>query len=127
MSCAVPPPEGTKIHVASAVSPDGRKLAFVAIDPSGHRTLWVLTLTAETALRLENTDGALMPFFSPDSQNIGFFADGKLKKIQASGGSPQTLCDQSQAAGGTWNRDNKSRLSGGSVAMRQRGHSTSRW
>jgi Tol biopolymer transport system component len=47
-----------------------------------------------------------MPFFSPDSQNIGFFADGKLKKIQASGGSPQTLCDQSQAAGGTWNRDN---------------------
>jgi Tol biopolymer transport system component len=47
-----------------------------------------------------------MPFFSPDSQDIGFFADGKLKRISASGGSPRTLCDQSQAAGGTWNRDN---------------------
>src|SRR5205823_3492217 len=40
------------------------------------------------------------------SQNIGFFAEGKLKRIPASGGAPQTLCDQSQAAGGTWNRDN---------------------
>src|SRR5207302_7742133 len=41
-----------------------------------------------------------------DSQNIGFFAEGKLKRIPATGGSPQTLCDQSQPAGGTWNRDN---------------------
>jgi Tol biopolymer transport system component len=106
VSFAVPPPEGTKIHVASAVSPDGRKLAFVAVDISGHRTLWVRTLASESALRLENTDGALLPFFSPDSQNIGFFADGKLMRIPASGGSPQTICAQSQAAGGTWNPDN---------------------
>jgi eukaryotic-like serine/threonine-protein kinase len=106
VSFAVPPPEGTRIHVASAVSPDGRKLAFVAIDTSGHRTLWVRTLASESVLLLENTDGALFPFFSPDSQNIGFFADGKLKRIPASGGSPQTICDQSQAAGGTWNQDN---------------------
>lgn len=106
VSFAISPPEGTKIHVPSAVSPDGRKLAFIAIDTSGHRTLWVRTLASETALRLESTDGASMPFFSPDSQNIGFFADGKLKRIPASGGSPQTLCDQSQPAGGTWNKDN---------------------
>jgi hypothetical protein len=106
VSFAVYPPEGTRIHVASAVSPDGRKLAFIAIDTSGHRTLWVRTLASETARRLENTEGAAMPFFSPDSQNIGFFAVGKLKRIPASGGSPQTLCDQSQPAGGTWNQDN---------------------
>jgi Tol biopolymer transport system component/DNA-binding winged helix-turn-helix (wHTH) protein len=106
VSFAVYPPEGTRAHVASAVSPDGRKLAFIAIDTSGHRTLWVRTLASETALRLENTEGAAMPFFSPDSQNIGFFADGKLKRIPASGGSPQTLCDQSQPAGATWNQDN---------------------
>jgi len=102
----VSPPEGTIINPASTVSPDGRKLAFIAIDSSGHRTLWVRTLASETALRLENTDGALMPFFSPDSQNIGFFAEGKLKRIPSSGGSPQILCDQSQPAGGTWNQDN---------------------
>ena len=106
VSFAVYPPEGTRIHPASAVSPDGRKLAFVAIDTSRHRTLWVRTLASESALRLENTDGALFPFFSPDSQDIGFFADGKLKRIPASGGPAQTLCDQSQAAGGTWNQDN---------------------
>jgi Tol biopolymer transport system component/DNA-binding winged helix-turn-helix (wHTH) protein len=106
VSFAVPPPEGTRIHVASAVSPDGRKLAFVAVDTSGHRKLWVRTLASESLVRLDLTDGALFPFFSPDSQNIGFFADGKLKRIPASGGSPQTLCDQSQAAGGTWNQDN---------------------
>ena len=106
VSFAVVPPGGATIHVASAVSPDGSKVAFVAIDASGHRTLWVRTLSSEAALRLDNTDGALMPFFSPDSQNIGFFADGKVKRISISGGSPQTLCDQSQAAGGTWNQDN---------------------
>src|SRR5690348_2409221 len=106
VSFAVVPPVGTTIHAASAVSPDGSKVAFVAVDPSGHRTLWVRTLSSESAVRLDNTDGALMPFFSPDSQNIGFFADGKVKRISISGGSPQTLCDQSQAAGGTWNQDN---------------------
>jgi eukaryotic-like serine/threonine-protein kinase len=106
VSFAVYPPEGTRMHVASAVSPDGRKLAFVAVDASGHRTLWVRTLASESVVRLDNPDGALFPFFSPDSQTIGFFADGKLKRIPASGGSPQTLCDQSQAAGGTWNQDN---------------------
>jgi DNA-binding winged helix-turn-helix (wHTH) protein len=105
VSFAVAPPEGTRIHVSAAVSPDGRKLAFVAVDTSGHRNLWVRTLASESLLRLDNTDGALFPFFSPDSQHIGFFADGKVKRIPASGGTPRTLCDQSQAAGGTWNQD----------------------
>jgi eukaryotic-like serine/threonine-protein kinase len=101
----VSPPEGTRIHPVSAVSPDGRKVAFVPIDSAGRRTLWVRTLATDAAVRLENTDGALAPFFSPDSHDIGFFAEGKLKRIPAVGGSPQTLCDQSHAAGGTWNRD----------------------
>ena len=99
------PPDGTRIHPVSAVSPDGRKVAFVAIDGAGRRSLWVRALAAEDELRLENTDGALSPFFSPDSHDIGFFAEGKLKRISVFGGSPQTLCDQSQAAGGTWSKD----------------------
>ncbi len=102
----VTPPEGTKIHTVSAISPDGRKLAFVGIDASGHRNLWVRELASETALRLDLTQDAMSPFFSPDSKTIGFFAEGKLKLISYSGGPPKILCDQDQAAGGTWNRDN---------------------
>ena len=47
----------------------------------------------------------ILPFWSPDSRFIGFFAQGKLKKIDASGGSPQTLCDAPAGNGGTWNRE----------------------
>ncbi len=89
----------------SAISPDGSKLAFVAVDNSGRRKLWLRALESE-AIHLENTDDAVMPFFSPDSQNIGFFANGKLKRIPTSGGAPPTLCGVHQPAGGTWNRDN---------------------
>src|SRR5262249_57471856 len=51
------------------------------------------------------TEGGSFPFWSADSRFIGFFADAKLKKIDASGGPPQTLCDAGQGRGGTWNRD----------------------
>src|SRR5579872_7578258 len=54
---------------------------------------------------LEGTEGASMPFWSPDSRFIGFFADGKLKKIEASGGAPLALADAPAGRGGTWNRD----------------------
>jgi Tol biopolymer transport system component len=90
----------------SAISPDGRHLAFVGVDSSGLRTLWLRALASETAVHFENTDGAVTPFFSPDSQHIGFFADGKLKRIPVSGGAPETLCNVDQPAGGTWNRNN---------------------
>ena len=102
----VPQPDGTRIHPMSAISPDGSKLAFVTVDSSGQRTLWLRALASEAATRFENTEDAAMPFFSPDSQHIAFFAERKLKRIQASGGAPQTLCDVDQPAGGTWNRDN---------------------
>lgn len=51
------------------------------------------------------TDQANLPFWSPDSAFIAFFAQGKLKKVEASGGSPQTVCDAPAGEGGTWNRD----------------------
>jgi Tol biopolymer transport system component/DNA-binding winged helix-turn-helix (wHTH) protein len=101
----LPPPQGTRIHPGSAVSPDGSKIAFVAFDSSGRKSLWVRAVDSEALLRLENTDGALLPFWSPDSQDIGFFADGKLKRIQAAGGSPQIICDQQFPEGGTWDRN----------------------
>jgi len=54
---------------------------------------------------LAGTEGAAFPFWSPDSRFIGFFADGRLKKIEASGGPPLALCDAATGRGGTWNRE----------------------
>jgi len=89
----------------AAVSPDGRKLAIAAMDPSGRNSLWVRPLDSVSAQRLDKTEGAVVPFWSPDSQFIAFFADGKLKKVPVSGGAPQTLCDAKSFDGGAWSRE----------------------
>src|SRR5215831_6731619 len=88
-----------------ALSPDGLRLAFVATDASGKTLLWVRSLDSTTAQPLPGTDEADDPFWSPDSRSIGFFAGGKLKKIEASGGPAQTLCNSRGPRGATWNRD----------------------
>jgi Tol biopolymer transport system component/tRNA A-37 threonylcarbamoyl transferase component Bud32 len=87
-----------------AVSPDGRRVAFVALGSDGRSQLWVRGLDALTAQSLPGTEGAHSPFWSPDSRSLGFSADGKLKKIEAAGGPPITLCDM-ESNGGTWSPD----------------------
>jgi serine/threonine protein kinase/Tol biopolymer transport system component len=104
---SIPPPEGYAIAPGPwapevAVSPDGRAIAVVLADSKGTRSLWVRPLDAEGFQRFDNTDGADLPFWSPDSQFIGFFADGKLKKIPLAGGTVQTVCEAEDAEGGTW-------------------------
>jgi Tol biopolymer transport system component/predicted Ser/Thr protein kinase len=75
-----------------AISPDGRMVAFIAF--TGARSeLWLRPLDALEARALPETEGALAPFWAPDSRWIGFFAEGHLKKIPAAGGSPQPICD----------------------------------
>ncbi|HEV2351942.1 MAG TPA: protein kinase, partial [Terriglobia bacterium] len=88
-----------------AVSPDGLRLAYVASLPDGESVLWVRFLDSLQAQPLAGTEGAVLPFWSPDSRFIGFFAGGKLKKIEVSGGPPLTLCDAPGGRGGTWNRE----------------------
>jgi eukaryotic-like serine/threonine-protein kinase len=88
-----------------AVSPDGQRIAFVATSADGKSVLWVRSLDALAAQALAGTEGASSPFWSPDSRFLGFFAGGKLKKIEVSGGPPITLCDALDNRGGTWNRD----------------------
>ena len=92
-----------------ALSPDGRRLAFVAPNEKGRMVLWVRALDSIDAQPLADTDGASSPFWAPDSRFIAFIADGKLKKINSAGGPALSLCDVggAVAAGwsGTWNRD----------------------
>jgi serine/threonine protein kinase/Tol biopolymer transport system component len=84
------------------VSPDGRRFAFVASLADGKPLLWVRLRDALSAQPLSGTEGASHPFWSPDSQFVGFFADGKLKTIEVSGGPPQTVCDAPFGRTGTW-------------------------
>ena len=99
----VAPPEKASIQ-SFALSPDGRYLAISA-SQAGKRRLWVRPLDSLEPQALSGADDAMFPFWSPDSRWIGFFAQGKLKKIASTGGPPQTLCDAPQGRGGTWNRD----------------------
>jgi serine/threonine protein kinase len=87
------------------ISPDGKVLAFVAMDDSGQSLLYVRPLNSLLARPLEGSDGAYLPFWSPDSRSLGFFARGKLKRIDISGGPPIALADAINARGGAWNRD----------------------
>jgi Tol biopolymer transport system component len=87
------------------VSADGQQIVFSGLDESGNAYLWVRKMDSLSAQRLSGTEGALFPFWSPDSRFIGFFADGKLKKIDASGGPALTLAEAPISWGGTWSRD----------------------
>ena len=102
---SVLPPENTTFGDPLAISPDGSRLALIASTPGKEPSLWVRRLDSITAQSLTGTEGADDPFWSPDGQFIAFFAQGKLKKIDFSGGPAQTLCDIGDHARGTWNRD----------------------
>ena len=88
-----------------ALSPDGRRLAFVAARKRAASQLWIRPLDGVQAQPLPGTEGASFPFWSPDSRFIAFFAGGKLKKIDTTGGVPQVLCPAGAGRGGAWNPD----------------------
>ena len=101
----VSPPEKTVFEESLALSPDGRWLAFVASRDDGIRSLWLKPLDSVVARAITGTEGAMHPFWSPDSRALAFFAQKKLKRIEVSGGPPQILSDAPFPFGGTWNRD----------------------
>ena len=88
-----------------AVSPDGETLAFSATDASGQSSLWLRPLNSTGARRMDQTEGALLPFWSPDSQFVGFWAGGKLKKMRRTGGLPEVICRIPEIAQGAWGPD----------------------
>jgi Tol biopolymer transport system component/predicted Ser/Thr protein kinase len=99
----IPPPGNAEAEMFT-LSPDGRYLAFIASD-DGPSKLWLRAMDALDSRAVAGTEGASFPFWSPDGQDLGFFAEGKLKKIAMAGGPSQTLSDAANGRGGTWNRD----------------------
>jgi serine/threonine protein kinase len=101
----IPPPAGTFYDGLFAISPDGRRLAFTTIDGAGLRLLWVRPVDELTATRIQGTEGALHPFWSPDGGSVGFFADRKLKIVDLATGTVHMLSDTGVGGGGSWNAD----------------------
>jgi Tol biopolymer transport system component len=97
------PEKATDVSVP-VISPDGRTVAFLA-SVEGKRFIFARPLDSLTAQRLAGTDDATFPFWSPDSRSLAFFTGNKLKKIEATGSSPQTICDVRSPGTGTWNRE----------------------
>jgi Tol biopolymer transport system component len=107
VSSALPPPGvSLETNEAPAISPDGSRLLFVGHDSTGKQLLYTLKLDVVGPPQpLAHTDGASLPFWSPNGQSVGFFGQGKLKTLDLETGQIRTLADAGAARGGTWNRD----------------------
>jgi Tol biopolymer transport system component len=86
------------------ISPDGRQVAFVAVDAERGARLWVRDVASLTARPLAGTENATYPFWSPDSRSLGFFADLRLKRVDVATGQVFGICPVGYGRGGTWNR-----------------------
>jgi Tol biopolymer transport system component len=108
---SAPPVRRTEIATALsdgprtfALSPDGSQLVYVALD-SGVSRLWVRSLETAAVRPLEATEGAGAPFWSPDGDAVGFFANGVLKRVGVESGGARTLTSALAPRGGSWNQD----------------------
>jgi serine/threonine protein kinase len=105
----ITPPEGAKFVNTTnffALSPDGRRITFVAAGKDGKRMLWLRSIDSSAAAALAGTENADRPFWSPDSRWVGFSANSQLQKVDVvAGGQPQVICDIEGTAAGTWNSE----------------------
>lgn len=102
---SIPAPEGTTLTNTLVVSPNGQRVAFTADSADGKRLLWVRELDSLVARPLVGTEGAYFPFWAPDSEHLGFFANAKVRKAELSGAPPQVIADAPNGVGGAWGRD----------------------
>jgi eukaryotic-like serine/threonine-protein kinase len=104
---ALPPterPGGLALPIV-ALAADGTHLAYVADNRRGADQLFLRQLDRLDAVAIPRTEGANTPFFSPDGKWVGFFAEGKLKKVSVSGGAPIVLADAPNPRGACWSTD----------------------
>ncbi len=108
---ALLPPDGATFSFGGtqpgppSVSPDGTRIVSAARRQDGSTQLWVRSLASDAWAALPGTEKGSYPFWSPDGKSIGFFADGKLKRVDAGGGPPLTLCDAPFGKGATWSAE----------------------
>ena len=103
----IAPPTGTRLNLSNgvpALSPNGRSLLFSASDPDGKSSLWIRPLDGSPARRIPGTEDAGLPFWSADSQKVGFLLDRKLTTMDISGGPAVTVSDTLALGVGTWGR-----------------------
>jgi Tol biopolymer transport system component len=105
---ALTPPDGATLTAFGpnapqfAVSPDGRYVAFIVDESVRTQVIWVRPLDSIVSRRMERTEGARFPFWSPDSRHIGYFADGKMMRVALDGGAPLVIADARNGEGGAW-------------------------
>jgi serine/threonine protein kinase/Tol biopolymer transport system component len=104
-------PEKTRVNLAGdaagppVLSPDGGTIAFTATGADGNKAIWARPTNSVQAHQLAGTDNAIFPFWSFDNRSLGFFAEGKLKVVDVSGGSAQIITDAPIGRGGAWGAD----------------------
>ncbi|MEJ2504016.1 MAG: protein kinase, partial [Gemmatimonadota bacterium] len=102
---AILPPDGEDFadrRSFGALSPDGRSFAFVSLSSEGERRLRLRRLDGLDSELLPGTTGAESPFWSPDGQSIGYFADGQLMRLDLGASGPRSVCDVEGATSGAW-------------------------
>ncbi len=111
VAAGIAPPPGTSLipfdFLGLSLSPDGTQLAFVAIESRGQQQIWIRELGSSQARPVSGTEGASYPFWSPDGRHVGFFAQGKLKRVDLRGGAPQVLADAPSGRGADWGENDQ--------------------
>ncbi len=113
---AIPAPPGARLNRV-AIAPNGRRAVYSAESDSGTAHLWLHELGTSDVRRLEDTENAEDPFWSPDSRYVGFFADKFLKKIEVRTETVEDICPAKIERGGTWNEDGTIVFGGGAGGL----------
>jgi len=105
-SWLIPPPGYSFVPFNFALSPDGKRLAFVAIKPDGKSRLWVRSTSTSAAQEISNSENAEIPFWAPDNRRLGFASHRKLQIVDLDSAEVRALAEVNPVlVGGTWNRD----------------------
>jgi eukaryotic-like serine/threonine-protein kinase len=117
------PPPNTALRSIDIpmLSPDGQRIVFSATGGDQRSRLWIRSLDSSTVQTIAGTDDGVLPFWSPDGRQLGFLAAGKIKRVDATGGNAQTICELGETysfGAASWNRDGLILFGRNAVLMR---------